>query len=390
MLCLRIVHPLSMQKVAAMTMPTASASAYEVKPLCPDRAARRGQLLASLLGSSAQPEDARGLAPGHLGAYHAFKPQNDWENWVAGQAALLMFRIERNQRIERRVRELAALRAIDCWEIDQAALAETTALKLATNPSKARAALWTSLAGCDWLLARWAELRTDDIGGWTSEQRTLAHQIYPFEPDRMTRPGAIADHIDQLRAQRARMVEVDQVERALVEADLADHLGPAVRAVRSAGRALERRLDWCLKELRTPPPGWAVRSAFYPDFVTPLLFRPAPEAEAEAEAEAATPAPTDIPTSESTGADLSETNPPVADASDLSETNPPVADASDLSETNPPVAGATGAVPQVDPESDLATVPRSRLTVSIDGHRRRVDPAAELARQREAERRRRA
>ena len=362
-----------------MTMPTASASAFEVKPLCPTRAARRGQLIASLLGSAAKPEDALGLAPGHLGAYYAFKPQNDWQNWVAGQVALLMFRIERNQRIERRVRELAALRAIDCWEIDQAAMAEATAAKLAANPAKARAALWTSLAGCDWLLARWEELDTGDIGGWTSEQRALAHQIYPFEPERMTRPGAIADHVAQLRQQRARMVEVDQVERALVEADLADHLGPAVRAVRSVGRALERRLEWCLKELRTPPPTFAVREAFYPHFVTPLLFRPAePPAEDQAK-----PRP-DI------NEDFSQTNPTEADVTVLCETNPTGSVREDCRETNPTEANATDCEPQLDPETELATNPEARLTVPIDGHRRRIDPGAELARQRRAERRRRA
>ena len=364
-----------------MSFSTASATAFEVQPLEPARAARRAQLLASLLGSGVKPEDASELAPGHLGAYHAFKPQNDWENWLAGQVALLTFRIERNQRIERRVRELAALRAIDCWEIDQAALAETTALKLATNPSKARAALWTSLAGCDWLLARWAELRTDDIGGWTSEQRTLAHQIYPFESERMTRPGAIADHVAQLREQRARMVEVDQVERALVEADLADHLGPAVRAVRSAGRALERRLDWCLKELRTPPPGWAVRSAFYPDFVTPILFQPTPEV-----ATAANPAAETL-------VEVGDgTNPPAVDPAPTSETNPPETVTSDRDETNPPEAAAVALDrdPPGDRDTALATDPRSRLTMPIEGHRRRIDPAAELARQRRAEHRQRA
>ena len=378
----RIVHPLRMQKVAAMTLPTASPSAFEVKPLGPDRAARRAQLVASLLGSGAKAEDATGLAPGHLGAYYAFKPQNDWQNWLAGQVALLTFRIERNQRIERRVRELAALRAIDCWEIDQASLAEATAAKLVKNPEKARAALWTTLAGCDWLLARWAELETDDIGGWTTEQRTLAHQIYPFESERMTRPGAIADHVDQLREQRARMVEADAVERALVEADLADHLGPAVRAVRSAGRALERRLDWCLKEVRTPSPGWAVSSSFYPHFVTPILFQPNPEAEVTKSSE--------TKPSEINDADLGETNPLEADDSVLDETNPLSTDDAVLNETKPFEAEETESEPQADPLQKLATNPEARLTMPIDGHRRRIDPSAELARQRQAERRRRA
>ena len=201
-------------------------SIYEIKPLSPDRSTRRSQLIASLLASIARPEDAVGLGGHHLGTYFAFKPTNFWENWLAGQVALLMFRIERNQRIERRVRDLAALRAIDCWEVDQAQLAERTAAKLAEKPGEAHAALWTTLAGCDWLLARWAELDTDDVGGWTTEQRALARRIYPFETSRLHRPGTIADHVAHLQAQRSRMVEVDQVERALVEADLADHLGP--------------------------------------------------------------------------------------------------------------------------------------------------------------------
>ena len=159
-----------------MTLLTPSPSAYEVKPLSPDRAARRNQLIRSLLGTIAKVEDATSLAPGHLGPNIIFKPQN----WLAGQMALLRFRIERNQRIERRVRKLGGLRAIDCWEIDQASLAETTAAKLAKYPEKGRAALWTSLAGCDRLLARWAELETDETNPLVTEA-TVSNQTNPLE-----------------------------------------------------------------------------------------------------------------------------------------------------------------------------------------------------------------
>ena len=241
-------------------------SAYEILPLSDARAARRRQLVAALLGSVAVPEDVDSLGPMHSGTYFALRPQNNWHNWLSGQIALLTFRIERNQRVERRLRDLASLRAIDCWEVDQALLAERIATKLAAKPGATHAALWTSLAGCDWLLARWAELETDDIGGWTTEQRGLARQIYPFETDRLHRPGTIAYHISQLQEQRQRMVEADRVERALVEADLADHLGPAVREIRRTERALQKRLEWCLNEIRTPLPKYPPHPAFKPEF----------------------------------------------------------------------------------------------------------------------------
>ena len=349
---------------------------YEVKPLSAHRAARRKQLIAALLSSMVQSENVETLGPPNLGTYFAFKPTNFWEKWVAGQAALLMVRIDRNQRIERRVRDLAALRAIDCWEVDQAQLAERTAAKLATRPSEARAALWTSLAGCDWLLARWAELETDDIGGWTAEQRTLAHQIYPFESVRLSRPGTVADHLAQLREQRSRMVEADQVERALVEADLADHLGPAIREVRRVGRALERRLDWCLKELRTPVPQRLDREAFYPTFATSV---------APATATPTTDDPKISQTNPIDNHENSQTNP--IDNHENSQTNP-TDDDHENSPTNPTEPAATADESQPDAETELATGATARLPVPIAGHRRRIDPGAELARERQAARRR--
>ena len=338
-------------------------SVYEIQPLSPDRAARRAQLITSLMISIPQPENVDGVGAHYLGTYYAFKPTNFWENWLAGQAALLMFRIQRNQRIERRVRDLASLRAIDCWEVDQAQLAERTAAKLATKPSEAYAALWTTLAGCDWMLARWAELETDDLGGWTTEQRTLAHQLYPFEPERLHRPGTIEYHVDQLRAQRSRMVEADQVERALVEADLADHLGPAIKEVRRVGRALEKRLSWCLQEIRTPIPKRLDREIYYPHFMKGTSIHP--------EGDKPIPAP----------AEVAATN-PTADQPEISQTNP-IEPELKISQTNPTEA-------QTLAEIDLATNSSEPLTVPIDGHRRRVDPSAELARQRRAARHRRA
>ena len=327
-------------------------SAYDVAPLGDDRAARRRQLVASLLGSPVKPETAEWLAAPHFGTYYSFKPRNGWEDWLSGQAANLTFAIDRNQRIERRLRDLAALRAIDCWEVDQALLAERTAAQLAGKPGETHAALWTTLAGCDWLLARWAELATDDIGGWTGAQRTLAHQIYPFEPDRMCRPGVIADHVARLHDQRERMVEADRVERALVEADLADHLGPAVKAIRRESRALQRRLEWCLKELRTPPPKHQVQLAYLPKFDQPSVTETQPEPE------------------------KNETNPTTA--LDQDETNPA------------PPSASLDRDPATDAEVQLATDPAATLTVPIDGRRRRIDPGAELARQRRSARRRHA
>ena len=338
------------------------ATVFEVKSLSPDRAARRARLIATLLESIAVPENAANLELAHLGTYFAFKPRNAWDNWLSGQIALLTFRIERNQRIERRVRDLAALRAIDCWEVDQALLAERTAARLATHPAEALATLWTTLAGCDWLIARWRDLDTGDIGGWTTEQRDLARRIYPGEFVDLSRPGALADHRAHLLEQRERMVEVDQVERALVEADLADHLGPAIRAVRRDGRALERRMQWCLTELRTPLPDRIDRPLFYPKFVSaPTASEPA--------------APADQPQPTVTG-DTAETRP--VESTDFSQTNPLFA---------PTPAGEDA---QMETDQQLASDPSARLRVPIAGHHRRIDPATELARQRRAERRHRA
>ncbi len=89
----------------------------------------------------------------------AFQPRNAWQDWVTGTIATIILRINRCERIERKLRDLASYRAIDFWEDDQALAVETVALKIGKEPAKTVARLRETPAGIDWLLAALADPR---------------------------------------------------------------------------------------------------------------------------------------------------------------------------------------------------------------------------------------
>ncbi len=72
-------------------------------------AERRARLLEYLQNPVIAPEDVEALTSEANSIYFAFKPRNDWQDWLTSEIAVIMVRINRCTRIERRMREYAEL-----------------------------------------------------------------------------------------------------------------------------------------------------------------------------------------------------------------------------------------------------------------------------------------
>ncbi len=143
----------------------------------------------------------------------------------------MMVRIDRCSRIERRIRDLAAYRAIEFWDLDQKLEVETLALQIQKQPGKTVAKLRQTPAGCDWLLARWRFLAKLDPQAWTDQQRSLAGSLVGNDPILdPSAPGFAAEQVAELEVLRERVEEADEIARGLVEADLSDDIPSLSRA----------------------------------------------------------------------------------------------------------------------------------------------------------------
>ncbi len=202
-------------------------------------------------------------APGHSEASRS-RSGIGWQAWVNGQVDRAMAQIERAQRIEARLRDQAAWRALSVWEDDRDLDAEELGAKLGRDPSRMVARLRQSPQGCDWLIKRWGWLvKAAESGpeGWTEEQTSLALDLLgipevgrsssSFNPT----PLALARaRIAELEEQRTSVEEADQVARALAETDDNDVPTPELARLRRYEQALVRRLQWLLAELRAEAP----------------------------------------------------------------------------------------------------------------------------------------
>ena len=139
--------------VAFTEMTAVVAATSSPEKMSSARATRRAEVVESLTSLTIIPEDAYSLKEWNLGTFAAFKPRNSWDEWVTQQATVMMFRISRGERIERRLRDMQALRAFDCWEVDQQLAAEVTASQTNGEPLRMTPAyLWSAFIW--WLRTR--------------------------------------------------------------------------------------------------------------------------------------------------------------------------------------------------------------------------------------------
>jgi len=254
--------------------------------------------LTSLVVVTEDPETFRTRA---VGSFWSFKPQTDFQGFLADEVALLTLRIERAQRIERKARDQFALRAMTLWDDDRRLEAEKVARHLADRPAEVVAQLRQTPQGCDLLLDRWAILArmADSDPGWVGDCRRLAFDLLGTPPELRTgNPGATIDadgrpldagadaaavarlQIAEIRSRREAVAEADEVARELAEADLVDEPTAEIRRLRRYEAALQRRLRWCVARLDDPIPLHPPAAHLVP------RPEPAPEPEVPADVEA--------------------------------------------------------------------------------------------------------
>ncbi len=219
------------------------------------RAWRRDGLLKHLVAPPVVAETA-GLLEQQVSDIHsAFQPRNGWQDWLTSTIATLILRINRSERIERKLRDWASYRAIDFWEEDQKLAVETLAGRIGKEPAKVVAKLRETPAGIDWLIASWRSLGRVEPQDWTDEERELAARLVGH--DAAVDPSSAgfgATMIAGLEDQRERVKEADAIIRGLVEADLHDDGVPGLAKLRRYVRSLQRQLRWYVDQFQVEHP----------------------------------------------------------------------------------------------------------------------------------------
>ena len=247
--------------------------------------------------------------------YRAFKPYTDYQAWNVDQAAILTIRIDRAERIERRLRDRACLRAELTWDADRRMEAEVLGGMLARRPSETVEALQRTPHGCEWLMSRWALLAhaadTNPGNAWTPEQTALAFDLLAtpaiFREGR--KPGAAVDFdgfvvdsagdsaavarrvVDELREVREVVEGLDEVDRALASADLDHDSDAELRRLHRHEATLHRRLRWTIGQMQFQGPSGPPDPGYLPKWkVDPApRARPEPKTADEKAAEAHDP-----------------------------------------------------------------------------------------------------
>ena len=224
------------------------------RPRTPRQEHRAGKLLRHLIDPPVVAEDAALLEAQARDINGAFQPRNGWQDWLTTTIGTTIARLNRCERVERKLRDVASYRAIDFWEDDQQLAAETLALKLPKQPGRTVVKLMATPAGVDWLMARWRFLAGVAPDAWTDAQRELAVQMVGADPTiDPCRPGFAQARLDELVRRRERAVELDAIQRGLVEADLSDDV-PGLATLRRQARALHRQLKWYVDQFHVEHP----------------------------------------------------------------------------------------------------------------------------------------
>src|SRR3954453_7001697 len=111
--------------------------------------------------------------------FDALKPQDEFQSWLVDEIAVISLRIDRCAGMERRARDLKAMRAELCWEDDRRLDAVRLGGLLSKRPDEVAEELRRTPQGCEWLMTRWAMLAhvADLKGSWTAEQARMAFDL---------------------------------------------------------------------------------------------------------------------------------------------------------------------------------------------------------------------
>ncbi len=232
--------------------------------------------------------------------FETYKPQNEVHVWMIDQAALNSIKIDRSQRIERRVRDKIALRAELTWDDDRRFEVEVLARSLPKDPAATVIALRRTLHGCEWMITRWALLAhaaDSQPSGWTDDQIKIAFDLLatPHAFREGNKPGVTLDDEGQiiepaadsarvarsqialLKETRDLVADLDESERSLASSDLTNEGDPELRRLRRYEATLHSRLRWCLKQVDVQSPYRCPDPLLRPNWVTDPEPIPAPE-----------------------------------------------------------------------------------------------------------------
>ena len=216
---------------------------------------RRDNLIKQLVDPTVVAETPGLLERQAADIYEAFKPRNGWQDWLTTTIATIILRINRSERIERKLRDMASLRAIDFWEDDQKLEVETVALRIGKQPAKVISTLRNTPAGIDWLIVRWQILSRIKPEDWNDAQRELAANLVAGETEVDPSRAGFADaQIDELQVHRERIAQADAITRGLVEADLNDDGVGGLAKLRRYLRSLHRQLKWYVDQFHVEHP----------------------------------------------------------------------------------------------------------------------------------------
>jgi hypothetical protein len=242
-----------------------------------DDSPRADALVLHLCASVIVPEDADLVQKRSREYFETLKPQNNFHCWCVSEIGLLSIRIDRDERIERRLRDKIVIKAQIHWESDRRLEALRLGDQLGTQPEQVVELLQRTPQGCEWLMGRWAMLAySADVqnGTWNTQQSDLAFDLLAtpalFRPGRMpgleidiegrpvegsSDPASVARRqIAALKARRDQVEPLDRANRSLAEADLADDTDPELKRLRRHEAMLHSRLRWFAKQLRFQSP----------------------------------------------------------------------------------------------------------------------------------------
>jgi hypothetical protein len=238
---------------------------------------RSENLILNLCASVFVPEDADQIQKRSRDFYKTLRPQNHFHCWIVSQIGLISIRIERDERIERRVRDKIIIKADVLWETDRKLEAIRLGEQLGNQPEAIVEMLQRTPQGCEWLMGRWAKLAySADVqeGKWTPQQADLAFDLLGtpalfrqgFKPgvalDIEGRPITGSDdpasvarrQIADLKARRDLVEGLDRASRSLAGADLGDESDPELKRLRRHEATLHSRLRWCVRQLQFQSP----------------------------------------------------------------------------------------------------------------------------------------
>ena len=235
---------------------------------------RANALKHGLCATVCVPEDLKLVQARESDLHDALRPQNQYQSRLVEHVAIWSVRIDRAERMERRVRDKISLRAELFWEDDRKLEVEVLGGQLHQRPAQVVETLRRTPQGCDWLIGRWAMLaHSADIHPnheWDAGQMTLAYDLMGTPPEFRAsgKPGVVLDlhgrvvedgddraamarrRVDELVERRGEVEGLDQAERSLAVADLSNDNDAELKRLRRYEMHLHRQVRWAVNEVR--------------------------------------------------------------------------------------------------------------------------------------------